>query len=506
MSKDEVIIKNWPFRKGEKAKLTWIGEPFKKNKKWMFYAYFQGKTKERVLMDWGSIHFMTLEKYYTYGNLNNGETDTDVEIIDINLNGVKAEYNEREWKIRGEGFYLQTKSKIFNFYKNGVYYIIPIIEIIRSVLAPNKFMLYRILEMDGLGNYFTYEVHGNKLDIHFSSEYEAKFLKSEKVNHLAWILTNKEVFRMFNEVGQGIWEKQEINYPFLLNKFSIRARVLRKEKSIRILEIISLNKKRINAEEINIFHPSLEEAVSSNEPKKRKYVGKSEDGDKEIDNSADGATKDSEEIDTFSLNHEYQRLPKINKKKTGIKAARSKEDKNTQIYTIDNDNLRTTADTGGENLVRGLEFKNLTEVKEKGELQEFIEILKLLEKRQAVKSVDIIIDYLPEGKKFSKLNDGITRRKYAIGKIVMADGRENCLIDVEREYKALSMLLLKGNRVMNWSKVCNRLLMGLIDESGKWSNLEISIISELGILVLRNKHVSKTILGKVNIIYEKISS
>lgn len=31
MSKAAVIIKDWPFEKGEKVKLTWIGEPFKQN-------------------------------------------------------------------------------------------------------------------------------------------------------------------------------------------------------------------------------------------------------------------------------------------------------------------------------------------------------------------------------------------------------------------------------------------------------------------------------------------
>ena len=505
MIKKAVKIKNWPFNKDEKVKLTWIGEPFKQNNKWMFYAYFKGTgATKRIIMDWGSVHFLAVDKYYTNGNLNNAEIQKDVEIIDINLNGIKPEYREREWNIRGAGFNLQTKSKTFNFNKNGTLYTIPVVEIIRAVLAPDKSLLYRILEMDTLESYFTYDMEAGKLNIYFTSEYEPKLLTSEKVNHLAWILTNEEVFRMFNQVGQGIWEKREISYSFLLNKFSIRTRVLRKEKSIRILEIISLHRKRINVGEINIFHPSLEETIFSKDPKKRKYVSKNGDGDKELDPNADGATKDSEEIDTFLLNHEYERLPTINKKKTGRKVSRGQEDKNTRTYSSDNENLRTTADFGGEDIVKGLEFRNLNEIKEMGELQEFVEMLKLLEKRQTVKSVDIIIDYIPEGKKFSKLSNGITRRKYAVGKIIMVDHGENCLVEVEREDKALSMLLLKSYRSINWKEIYYTLIVGLINESGKWANEVIEKVERNGIIVSRNKHVSGDIYKKSNYIYSKI--
>ena len=119
MSKEAVIIKNWPFGKGEKVKLTWIGEPFKQNNKWMVYAYFKGASAtRRIILDWASIHFLSVEKYYTDGNLNNGETIQNAEVIDINLNGIKAEYKEKDWEIWGTGFKQKTKSKTFNFLKN----------------------------------------------------------------------------------------------------------------------------------------------------------------------------------------------------------------------------------------------------------------------------------------------------------------------------------------------------------------------------------------------------
>lgn len=98
-------------------------------------------------------------------------------------------------------------------------------------------------------------------------------------------------------------------------------------------------------------------------------------------------------------------------------------------------NLRTTPDAGGEDTIKGLEFKSIAQLEEQGELEEFIEILRLLEKRKTVKFVEIIVGELANsvhGKKFSRLNDGRIRRKYAIGKIQMIDGREISLLEIER--------------------------------------------------------------------------
>ncbi|RXI48180.1 hypothetical protein DP130_08805 [Clostridium tetani] len=506
MRKVAVKIEDWPFEKGDEAKLIWIGEPFKQKNKWMFYAYFKGdKLTKKVLLDWASVHFLSVDKYYIDGNLNNGKVLGNKEVIDINLTGIKAEYIEKDWEIWGTGFKDRTKSKTFNFSKNGVLYTIPIIEIIRAILAPNRFMLNRVLEMDTLENYFIYEIEESKLSIHFTSQYRQNLLKNEKINHLAWVITNLKVLRMFNSIGLSMWEIGEFKFDFLFDRFNINARVEKKERYIRILEIVSLKKKRINVAEINIYHPSLEETVTTNKAKKRIYISKNINNNRELDSKADGAKKSSEEINTLLINHEYERIPKINKMKTGRKARRIKEDENTKKYILEDVQARTIADAGGEKVIKGLEFTNIANVQEKGELKEFIEILKLLEKRIDVKSVEIIIGDLPEGRKrFSRLSDGTTNRKYAIGKITMMDGRECSLMEVEREDKALSMLLLKSSRYTKWNWIYSILLLGLVNESGKWSNETISQVKKEGIDVYRNKHIKKKIWEKENLIHKKL--
>lgn len=502
-----VKIKNWPFGKGEKVKLIWIGEPFKHNNKWMVYAYFKGNNfTKKIELDWATIHFLSVDKYYTDGNLNNGETIANIEVIDINLSGVKAEYREKDWDIWIDGVREKTKSKTFNFVTKGILYTIPIVEVIRAVIAPDKFWLNRVVEMDTLENYFTYELTTSKLDIHFTSEYETKFLSNEKINHLSWIITNDNILRMFNSIGQNLWEKSELKFEFLFDKFNIKARVEKKEKYVRILQILSLKRKRINAEEVNVFHQSLEESQLSDETKKvRQFVSKGNE-DIELDSNADGSTKESEMLDTFMISHEYEKIPMIHKKRNGRRIKRQKEDENTKTYIREDDKLRTTADTGGEGILKGLEFTNISKVEEKGELQEFIEVLKLLQKRRDIKSVDIIVGDLPEGrtgKRFSRLNDGITKRRYAIGRIVMMDGSEYSLIEIEREDRALSMLILKARNNTKWEWVYSALLLELVNQSGKWSNEVIENIKANGIMVSRNKHIQKNINEKVNVIYKK---
>ena len=180
MGKIKLKIKNWPFKLGEKVKLIWIGEPFKYNNKWMIDTYFNdGKITKKVIQDWANIHFLAIDKYYTDGDLNSGEVIDELgnmSIIDIDLSDIIPKYNENDWNIKMS--YYKSKSRTFNFYKNKVLYSIPLVEIIRSVLAPNSFMLNTILYNDIFEDYFTYETYYNVLNLYFNNNYKNSYLKN----------------------------------------------------------------------------------------------------------------------------------------------------------------------------------------------------------------------------------------------------------------------------------------------------------------------------------------
>lgn len=131
-------------------------------------------------------------------------------------------------------------------------------------------------------------------------------------------------------------------------------------------------------------------------------------------------------------------------------------------------------------------------------------MLRLLEKEPAIARVDIIAGDLPGDRAFSKLSDGITKRRYAIGKVTMVDGKECSLIEIEREERALSMLLLKANEYVKWNWVYSKLLIGLVNESGKWDNNTINNICEKGIEIYRNKHTRKSIYKRKVQVYNKL--
>jgi hypothetical protein len=55
----------------------------------------------------------------------------------------KVKYHERSWSIQGSRDPATSRSFVFSF--NGKSVILPVIEVLRSILAPNGFLLYRWL-------------------------------------------------------------------------------------------------------------------------------------------------------------------------------------------------------------------------------------------------------------------------------------------------------------------------------------------------------------------------
>lgn len=497
MRKDEITIKNWPFKKGERAKLSWISEPYKYNNKWMVDTYFDGECgKRKIILDWGVIHLLVKDKYYVDGNLNNSESESDTYIEEIKLSKDNIKYSELDWQIWYGGNKIKTKAKSFTFFKGNSLYVVPIYEIIRAVLAPNRFLLNRIVGVDSLENYFTYEINHDELNIYFTGLYSKRLLKDSEINQISWLITNDEILSMFSQVGWNLLKQGQIKFDFLLKYIDLRVKVQKYKNHIQVVEILGVNRKRINIDKVNIYHPSLEEAIYSDQVKKRKYIGKGIEGKTELDNSAGGATNSFDEVNNQII-QEYIRLPKIEKVKSGRKSQRKGEDVNTKKYLIDNGSLRTVADEGGQALLKGLEFTSLDKISIKGELENFIEMLKQLEKESNVENVEILVGELPGYRAFSTLSDGETTRRYAIGRITMVDGTERSIIDIEREGRALSILILMAKGKANWKWIYSKLIYGVVNESGVWSNKVIDEIYKMGIIVKRRRH-GKFIFDDIN--------
>lgn len=156
---------------------------------------------------------------------------------------------------------------------------------------------------------------------------------------------------------------------------------------------------------------------------------------------------------------------------------RSYEDDTTKKITFQDTDIRSMADTGGNQVVRGIEILVSQEIQEQGELREFVRTLRELENYQQVQSVDLHIAKLPivDGKrKFSYLDDGVTNRQYAVATINLFNDKQYWVVEVERESRSLSMLILSSDLAMDWDNVLEELLLNLVNDSGTWlkSSLE----------------------------------
>ncbi|MBY6790527.1 hypothetical protein HYH43_13900 [Clostridium botulinum] len=507
MGKQKLKLKNWPFEKGKKAQLIWIGEPFKENNKWMLDTYFSdGKNTKKVIQDWANIYFLSIDKYYVDGNLRSGEiVDTAgmMSTIDISLCGITPKYNERDWKIAKSNY--KSKSKTFNFLKDSVLYTVPIVEIVRAVLAPNTFMLNTILYNDAWEDYFTYDIQDRKLQIAFSNEYKTSYLKSEYYNHLAWMISNDDILKMCNEIGYNMFSKGNLRFDFNMTNFNIKARVKKNRHGFTIMEIVKVNLKEIKVDEIEIYHPSFEDRKKSDEAKLRTYTYLNNNSDDRIvDNKIDGSNNFDESINEELITHEYIKMPKVKKEKTRIGNLRINEDKNTKKYIKEDDNLRTLSSEGGIRRANGIEFSEVDQRILSAELENFVSNLRELERLAWIKKVNIKIVNLPLGRKFSYLSNGIDRRKCIIAKIIKTNGEVFEIIEVEREEKVLSTLILKVDMKINLKYSYNLLLRGLVNKSGKWNNDDIDNIILMGIEIKRVKHVSKNRRKQVQHIMDEL--
>lgn len=91
------------------------------------------------------------------------------------------------------------------------------------------------------------------------------------------------------------------------------------------------------------------------------------------------------------------RYPKSNELKVVPQSSERKKMKilrNTMAAMIQ---FGSTADTGGQKLARGIEHQMLSEIQVQGELQDFINVLRIMEQYPEVSAIRAFIDVLPEG-------------------------------------------------------------------------------------------------------------
>ncbi|MCK0473829.1 Tn7-like element transposition protein TnsE [Alkalihalobacillus sp. APA_J-10(15)] len=295
----------------------------------------------------------------------------------------------------------------------------------------------------------------------------------------------------------------------LTQPITITVRVKENRSTWTVLQIVNVKNKHIPYDNISLSHPEIQDKVKSKEAKKYTYRTLNKTDKQEgftLDEEVDGSTDAFDLVQMNRLRHEYTSVPNVKRIKRGFSKQRMEEDENTKRYYGVNDSIRSTADVGGQQLERGLEHQMLHEIQVQGELQDFINVLKILEQYSEVKAIQTFMDVLPEGlgeRKFTKLSDGVTKRRYVIAEVFMMDGGRFNIIEVERERRSLSTLILSSPTKQDWSTIYNHLLMNLVNASGTWATKSLAYFKTQGITIAKAKHSSKGIRNWAGILFSK---
>ncbi|WP_303868675.1 Tn7-like element transposition protein TnsE [Acetobacterium wieringae] len=504
----------WPFEKDIEAQLIWIGDPFRRGNKMMIYGYFNyEKVTEKVLFDWGTLPLLAIQHYYKNGNFLSSRPPSEIKEVEITINQNQVVYSERNWKIKACKDHAISRS--FSFPSEEKKIVLPVIEVIRSILATNRFLLYRLFECNSFEQYFIHTVEEDRIYYEFTNQYEYKYTRNSFIYQLTWLLTNDDVLQMFENLAFTWLQNGILKFDWdFKQEIKIKARVKENESYITILQIVNVENMHIPVNEILFSHPHLRKQENSDEAKKYTYNNLNDKNeDLLLNEEVDGATEDFDFVEMNILKHDYISLPKITHEQGEKAQKRSLEDQDTKRFFGNEDKNRSTADVGGEFLARGIEPLMIDEINDQNEaeshneLDDFIRILRILEQQPQIKKIKIVLDNLPidlRERKFSKLNDGFTNRRYLIAKIIMIDNRQFNIIEIERETYSLSTLILFSLSVNEWDKIYQALLLNLVNDSGTWKSKSLDKFRNLGISIIKAKHMGKGARHGAEMLLKKI--
>src|SRR5699024_12437657 len=114
------------------------------------------RATNKMLLDWGTLPCLAIQHSYSDGVITTSQPPQDAREVDITIYPNSVKYFEKPWKIPGNNDPATSRSFVFSF--NGRNIILPVIEVLRSILAPNSFLLYRLFRSEErrVGKEFSY--------------------------------------------------------------------------------------------------------------------------------------------------------------------------------------------------------------------------------------------------------------------------------------------------------------------------------------------------------------
>ncbi len=509
----DIRFKNWPFAKGEKVRLYWIGSPRRNSEgNWKLPVWFhkEGEKLRYTEMPWGTLPLLRFGEYFADGK-RLPDYPKEGKPVTLYLPDVSKGQICDGFSIPKSLYPLYHKrcgtEKCWRFISGSNVVYLPCIELVRSFFVPSKVMAHAILKPYGLEELIlSNEQTETGIFLYLSDKFTGKIAgKPSTALHLAWVIYNDIANCCFKNVYRYIYEsaieKHHFNppegmkcpvpiemYPPLEGSSRWRVRAVQFKNTILILEILSVSGFKLPFSEIKYSHHSIAGQEKVDLPK-RKSCSQQKNTIKEelvLDQTIPGSGKNAGVITVeipptaFNFRHPIkvtQIKSKIYPSRTGVPALGSENypalktllahRTESQLITV------SASETAAGSTVPSVEYKPIvamnTEVPEG--LEKFYLVVE--EMKKINQDFNIIYEFgmLPQGRAYSRLENG-KPRAFALVTIKYT-GKVVYVLEVGRpDNRPLSTLIFwarySDNNQNGLETYLLKILQRLIDNGGSW--------------------------------------
>ncbi len=467
MSGKSVRLCNWPYYHGKIAKLISISKPYWVNTQYWVKVRFFPENGVEYELPFTDLTMLIRDGDYTNGYYQEiASTNTAMLNLRFPESSKPKPYPPKERRNLEDEF----ESYTFGFPYMGHYYVLPLEVLVRDVLAPDGEMLHLMTSLDMKDKKFICKKENGVVRIEVMSDVPYKYSENkEKMMHIAWVFSNPKLEKMLAQAFENIRNGNGILFDWCFDRIKCEVTYQTNTKGIRFIKCITSINKKINAAEVHVddVRDSISEGETQGESKRSKVVAKDAE---ELVSCGKGKTGDLGQWAPNPVVVTYDVLPKYIRKERSSRKPRTITNYKHNAIII-GDGRRTTGDYTGEKSVPKLIFKQHRCLQDDSPFSEVSSALSVLQGEEGIIKVESYLAELSlhaDTGLFRYLNDGVTGRCYFAAKIIFKDGKQAVLLDLQRENRNISMLMLISKNGCEWGGFIHEIIKYMVEGSGKW--------------------------------------
>ncbi len=383
--------------------------------------------------------------------------------------------------------------RLFRYEVGRVEYLIPAMELIRSLFLHNKTLANYIMQPGGIMTLYRPIMPGysSRLQLDFTQKMPVRSLKRPFLLEFAWLAVDPEGRRSWDSVYERSVNQRFMTFdPPELRNCKIKFRGVREKNRWLIMEIIEIAGKNVPCDILYYSHPSLKTDVSVQMPRgelitRKKRGVSSEDSPFTVDIESSGSKTDVNQpaLQLMTRSSIFEREVEVFVVKNGNRIRYRKVGDLAGIGGF-NENINVNVRSGVAKIppkkvsvapesqfdnLAPLEFQLLTiESKESSEdLMRLMQVIREMANRLVKVDVLMALCRLPVGRSFSMI--GNRQRLCLVAVLFQKGSHPIVLLDVEhRKNTALSTLLIRYKGELSLQDIEGHVLalLGGVDRRG----------------------------------------